>query len=378
MKKKLLVGGISLFLVIVICLGYYITSGNSRSIVIGNETTNRKVNSNAITMMYETGADTGEYQVSNDTNWPQDGYTFNASLSKCENGSTLTWDDENKRVLLQANTSDKCYVYFDVYTGINIAYSEGTPTTYLYSTNNGVSWNEVVGTANALNFPVGTYIKGTNNGDWKYDIIFCSTPRCSSTSASDVTKLGTASYYSYYIITGQEVSYAYYTWVCLVGETYVYVYDKKKKQKRKKKIKDIKIGDLVYSFNDQENKYTYSKVKKVELTHAKEIYVIKLQDGETIRCSGGHNFYVAGMDYLKASQLKPGFKLLGLDNKSYEIIDINQEFYESPIELYNLYTDKDSDNKCFVSSLGVLSVMLVLGFYLFPMQSMAADVTDSN
>ena len=376
MKKKKIIIISSAFIVVFITI---ISLQYEDKFIIENENNSNRITYNsALTMMYETGPDTGEYQISSDSLWPQDGYVFNETLSGCENGSALTYDEDSKKVLVQANTSDKCYVYFDIFTGINIAYSEGTPTTYLYSTNNGVSWNEVVGTANALNFPVGTYIKGTNNGDWKYDIIFCSTPRCSSTSASDVTKLGTASSFSYYIITGQEVSYAYYTWVCLVDETYVYVYDNKKKQKRKKKIKDIKIGDLLYSFNDQENKYTYSKVKRVEITHAKEIYVIKLQGGETIRCSGGHNFYVAGMDYLKASQLKPGFKLLGMDNKSYEIIDINQEFYENSIKLYNLYTDKDSDNKCFVSSLGVLSVMLVLGFYLFPMQSMAANVTDSN
>ena len=38
---------------------------------------------------------------------------FNETLSKCENGGVLTWDDENKKVLLQTNSSDKCYVYFD-------------------------------------------------------------------------------------------------------------------------------------------------------------------------------------------------------------------------------------------------------------------------
>ena len=71
------------------------------------------VSENMLTMMYETEADSGEYQVSSDITWPQDGYVFNESLSSCENGSTLSWDDGNKRVLMQANTSDKCYVYFD-------------------------------------------------------------------------------------------------------------------------------------------------------------------------------------------------------------------------------------------------------------------------
>ena len=81
--------------------------------VVLNKNNDTLVNSNTLTMMYETGPDTGEYQVSSDTSWPQEGYIFNERLSKCENGSTLTWDDENKKVLLQANVSDKCYVYFD-------------------------------------------------------------------------------------------------------------------------------------------------------------------------------------------------------------------------------------------------------------------------
>lgn len=58
-------------------------------------------------MMYETEANSGEYQVSSDTKWPQEGYAFNEQLSGCENGSTLIWNDENKRVLLQTNTSNK-------------------------------------------------------------------------------------------------------------------------------------------------------------------------------------------------------------------------------------------------------------------------------
>ena len=39
-------------------------------------------------------------------------------LSACENGSELSWDDENKRVIVSTSVSDKCYVYFDVYAPI--------------------------------------------------------------------------------------------------------------------------------------------------------------------------------------------------------------------------------------------------------------------
>ena len=75
---------------------------------------NRVISSNALTMMYETEAGSGEYTVASDNTWPQDGYVFNERLSGCENGSKLTWDDERKAVILSTTVSDRCYVYFDV------------------------------------------------------------------------------------------------------------------------------------------------------------------------------------------------------------------------------------------------------------------------
>ncbi len=109
-------GKIALGLVIIstICIIATLFLNNHNNVIIENEDSNQIINTNALTMMYETEAGSGEYQVSNDTTWPQDGYVFNETLSKCENGSTLTWDDENKKVLLQTSKSDKCYVYFDI------------------------------------------------------------------------------------------------------------------------------------------------------------------------------------------------------------------------------------------------------------------------
>lgn len=98
------------FLVALINLFYV----NKSQEVYENEKSNNYISENILTMMYETAEGSGEYVVASDTTWPQDGYTFNEQLSSCENGGTLTWDDENKRVIMQTNTSDKCYVYFDV------------------------------------------------------------------------------------------------------------------------------------------------------------------------------------------------------------------------------------------------------------------------
>lgn len=108
----ILIAIISVLITIIVIL---LMQNNADKAVICNENSFKEkiTNSNALTMMYETEAGSGEYQVSSDTTWPQEGYTFNETLSKCENGSKLSWDDENKKVVMQANESDKCYVYFD-------------------------------------------------------------------------------------------------------------------------------------------------------------------------------------------------------------------------------------------------------------------------
>ena len=91
-------------------LVYDLVSFNNIEVI---ETTEKNKKNNMLTMILETEAETGNYEETTASEWPQDGYVFNASLSRCENGGTLSWDDETKKVLMESNSSDKCYVYFD-------------------------------------------------------------------------------------------------------------------------------------------------------------------------------------------------------------------------------------------------------------------------
>ena len=74
-----------------------------------------------ISMMIETEAKSGNYEMTTRESWPTEGYVFNSKLSVCEHGSELSWDDTNKRVVMSGNVSDKCYVYFDIYVPPTIA-----------------------------------------------------------------------------------------------------------------------------------------------------------------------------------------------------------------------------------------------------------------
>ena len=114
-KKIFIFSGIVICLITITLV--IINSVNSDKVIYesdnANASDNRVISSNALTMMYETEAGSGEYQLSSDTTWPQEGYVFNEQLSSCENGSELIWDKQNKRVIMSTSVSDKCYVYFD-------------------------------------------------------------------------------------------------------------------------------------------------------------------------------------------------------------------------------------------------------------------------
>ena len=68
-----------------------------------------------LSMNLEQTAGAGDYKTVTQSSWPTEGYKFNTELSRCENGSTLSWDDTKKAVIVSGNLSDKCYVYFDIY-----------------------------------------------------------------------------------------------------------------------------------------------------------------------------------------------------------------------------------------------------------------------
>ncbi len=156
MKKhiKLL---IVLGIILVGSFSFYLFKGYKKDTLV-YENNKIKPSSSGIAMMLETSAGSGNYEMTTRSEWPTDGYVFNANLSKCENGSELSWDNENKKVLMSGNVSDKCYVYFDKYNPVTInnyqitsngnsititidaTAGTGTIAKYLYSKDNGVSY----------------------------------------------------------------------------------------------------------------------------------------------------------------------------------------------------------------------------------------------
>ena len=132
MKKRIMLSGI-LFIIIIISVLVYFNKNNND---LENVLQNKKYNE-TISMMLETASGSGEYEKTTTSEWPTEGYIFNEELSRCENGSTLSWDAENNKVVMSGNTSDKCYVYFDKVNIITFTINDTE-----YKAIEGMTWGE--------------------------------------------------------------------------------------------------------------------------------------------------------------------------------------------------------------------------------------------
>ena len=107
MKRNIL-NGIVLIMNILILVSMTKSSHNK---IEENVTLNE--DKNLLSFMLETEVNSGKYQETKSSTWPSDDYVFNTELSKCEQGSRLSWDSTKKTVVMIGDGSDKCYIYFD-------------------------------------------------------------------------------------------------------------------------------------------------------------------------------------------------------------------------------------------------------------------------
>ena len=220
MKKILLITSIILTLSIIAIVTFNNMDNKENNIISNIDKNKQVINSNMITMMYETESGSGEYTETKDTTWPESGYIFNENLSGCENGGELEYNSQNNTINLLSNSSDRCYVYFDKYDGVWIdnvvatnvtgssvtldvsATSEnGNITAYYYSVNDNeyVSSTTTPITINNLNklteYNIKVYvIDNTGAKSNIYEIIVSTTdisvPVINSVSVSNITDSG--------------------------------------------------------------------------------------------------------------------------------------------------------------------------------------------
>ena len=136
MNKKVIIIGFTI-LILVMCFSIRKSVFLNIKDDVDKEVYTDKRYENVLSMMLETEAGSGNYEMTTASSWPTDGYVFNSELSKCENGGELSWDDTNKRVVMTGNVSDKCYVYFDIISTIMFKIKSKT-----YYAKPGMTWEQ--------------------------------------------------------------------------------------------------------------------------------------------------------------------------------------------------------------------------------------------
>jgi hypothetical protein len=99
-------------------------------------------------------------------------------------------------------------------------------------------------------------------------------------------------------------------------------------------IEDIQIGDEVLSFNENTGKLEWKKILNTFERKNNKLIVLKLSNGIKIKSTPEHRFYEVQLnDWIEATYLKVGMKLLDTQLKEIKIEEISEEIGE--VEVYN-------------------------------------------
>ena len=149
-----------------------------------------------------------------------------------------------------------------------------------------------------------------------------------------------------YTTTGNKISEETYTSsICFVAGTKVLT------ENGYKNIEDIKVGDMVYSYNLDNNEKELKKVTRTIKSSTEETYIVTI-NGKKVEMSPRHQVYVIDKGWVRAYNLKVGDKMLSSDKKVIDITNIERKNYEGGISTYNLTVDGNSNY--YVSEIQVL------------------------
>lgn len=102
-----------------------------------------------------------------------------------------------------------------------------------------------------------------------------------------------------------------------------------------KAIEEIREGDLVLAYDEETGEQDYKEVIRLYRNETTEWYNIRI-NGEDIKCTAGHPFYVKEYDkFVAASELKIGETLLLSDGRCGIIQEIGIEIIPEPETTYN-------------------------------------------
>ena len=223
-----------------------------------------------------------------------------------------------------------------------------------------IDYSKIVLTLGNIKTKILTMSLDTSNqdvGDVKYKIYIKSPDKIIELTSSDYTN----KYYLEYndftfmdsytgfevtaIVNGKEISKKSIGPACFVAGTKV------KTETGFKNIDDIKVGDMVYSYNLDTNKLELNKVSRTVISQTLETYIMTIGN-KTFEVTPRHELYIIDKGWTRAYDVKVGDKMLDANGKEIIINNIINKKYDKPLKTYNLTVDTNSNY--FVTDIQVL------------------------
>ncbi len=126
---------------------------------------------------------------------------------------------------------------------------------------------------------------------------------------------------------GQAIGHA--GTACFLPGTQIYTKD------GMRNIEDIKIGDMVYTINLDNNAKELQKVIDVLKNKTDETYELTINN-QLVKTTPRHQFYIVDKGWIRAYDLQIGDRIVAKDNSSLVIEKIEHKFHKEPIDVYNL------------------------------------------
>lgn len=105
-------------------------------------------------------------------------------------------------------------------------------------------------------------------------------------------------------------------------------------------IEEIKVGDTVYSYNEETQQIEEQKVTKAYIFESNIISTITFENGEQIKNTPVHPYYVVGKGWTETKDLKVGDEILTQDKTKIKIENIQLENVEE-INVYNIKVENN-------------------------------------
>ncbi len=109
-----------------------------------------------------------------------------------------------------------------------------------------------------------------------------------------------------------------------------------------KNIEDIKVGDMVYSYNLDNNMTELKKVTDVIKSNTIDTYVVTIGKN-SVEMSPKHQVYVIDKGWVRAYDLKVGDEMFDINGEKVSINNIEYKRYSTPIDTYNLTIEGNSN-----------------------------------